>query len=85
LRYGIGVKTHFLNCDAAEQAQLATSVRNYVSNDGFVNLFASFDASSKNKQSPSNIHFICNQLRMYNGIPGLKEQVQEWLRGKTES
>ncbi len=73
------ILNHFQHADPVEQLRLVLSVSKYVSNDGFVNLFANLDPMNTNKTSPSNIHFICNQVRAYNGIPGLRESVKEWL------
>jgi len=78
------VLSHFLNADVFERSRLAGSLRQHVTNDGFTNLFGNLDVNDinpKNKHSASSIHFICGQLKAYNGIPDLQTQVKNWLNG----
>ena len=57
-----------------EQARLLGNVRNYVTNDGFVNLLQTYDIN--NKQKDASLH---RQFQAFAGVPGLAEQVRRWL------
>lgn len=59
---------------APECARLIGNVRNYITNDNLVNLLQGFDVNNHKK----NMKFK-NQLLMFSDIPGLKEEVDEWM------
>ena len=76
------VLLRFTGADVGERARLAGTLQNYVKDAGVLNLFANLDindTSPQNRNRPSNIHFICSQLRAFNGIPGLREEIDTWL------
>ena len=59
---------------APECARLLGNVRHYIHNDQLINLLQNFDVNNYKK----NMKFK-NQLLMFSEIPGLKEQVDEWM------
>ena len=58
-----------------EQVRIIGSMRTYITNDNFINLFQSYDYNSK-KNDP----MLISQLSSFAGVPGLKEQITSWLR-----
>jgi hypothetical protein len=58
----------------ADQARLLGNIRNYVKNDGLVNLLANFDLNDKKGDKMMNL-----QIQAFEGVPDLKEQVAVWL------
>lgn len=58
----------------AECARLIGNFPKYVHDDRLVNLVSGFDVNNYKK----NMKFK-NQLLMFSEIPGLKEQVDEWM------
>ena len=59
----------------SEQARLLGSLQTYVKNDNLINLLQNYDYNNKSKDSQ-----LMSQLSLFSGVPGLKEQVNEWLR-----
>ena len=59
---------------ASESARLLGNARQYIHNDQLLNLLQNFDVNNHKK----NMKFK-NQLLMFSDIPGLKEQVDEWM------
>lgn len=59
---------------ASECARLLGNVRHYIHNDKLINLLQNFDVNNHKK----NMKFK-NQLLMFSDIPGLKEEVDEWM------
>jgi hypothetical protein len=57
-----------------ECARLLGNAHLYIHNDQFINLLQNFDVNNHKK----NMKFK-NQLLMFSNIPGLKEQVDEWM------
>lgn len=77
------IQRRFLQMNSGERAVWIGKIRQHVNNDQFVNLFANLDVNDtnpKNRGSPSSIYFACNQVRAFNGIPGLPVQVSAWLK-----
>jgi hypothetical protein len=58
----------------SECARLLGNARQYIHNDQLINLLQNFDVNNHKK----NMKFK-NQLLMFSDIPGLKEQVDEWM------
>ena len=58
-----------------EQVRIIGSMRTYITNDNFINLFQSYDYNSK-KNDP----MLIAQLSSFSGVPGLKEQIVSWLK-----
>jgi UV DNA damage repair endonuclease len=72
------VKHAFIRKSSSERAQMIGTVRQYVTNDQFLNLLQNIDINDidvKNKNKPTNIYWICGQLAAFNGIPELCTQV----------
>jgi hypothetical protein len=59
---------------ASECARLLANARHYIHNDQLLNLLQNFDVNNHKK----NMKFK-NQLLMFSDIPGLKEEVDEWM------
>lgn len=57
-----------------ECARLIGEARQYITNDSLVNLIQGFDSHNHKK----NMKFK-NQLVAFSDIPGLKEEVDEWM------
>jgi hypothetical protein len=58
----------------AECARLIADARQYITNDSLVKLIQGFDTHNHKK----NMKFK-NQLLLFSDIPGLKEEVDEWM------
>ena len=58
----------------SECARLIGDARKYITNDNLVNLIQGFDVNNHKK----NMKFK-NQLLMFSEIPGLREEVDEWM------
>lgn len=58
----------------AECARLLGNARHYIHNDQLINLLQNFDVNNHKK----NMKFK-NQLLMFSEVPGLKEEVDEWM------
>lgn len=77
------LRSTFLGLRPSERARLLGSVRTFVAHDAFVNAVSGLninDSDHKNSQKRDNIFFVAAQLQAYNEVPGLAEQVKEWLR-----
>jgi hypothetical protein len=59
---------------APECGRLLGNARQYITNDNLLNILQNFDVNNHKK----NMKFK-NQLLMFSDIPGLKEQVDEWM------
>ena len=71
------VLTAFTNATPVERARLIGTARNFITDDGFINLLNNIDI---NDTKGSQIRNVAIQMRAFIGVPGLKEQVEEWLR-----
>jgi len=71
------VLTAFTRASPIERARLIGTARNFITNDGFINLLNNIDI---NDSKGSQIRNVCIQMRAFISVPGLKEQVVEWLR-----
>lgn len=66
----------------ARRAQLAGSVRQFVTNDAFCNTLQNWDVNNvdpRRQREPTNLLFITQQLAAFNSVPGLAQQVRAWL------
>ncbi len=61
--------------DPAEAARLIGSMRSFITNDGLINTMNLYDLNDK-----KNDAMLIRTLYAYNSVPGLKEQVAQWLR-----
>jgi hypothetical protein len=59
---------------APECARLLGNAHLYIHNDQLINLLQNFDVNNHKK----NMKYK-NQLLMFSNIPGLKEEVDEWM------
>ena len=59
---------------APECARLLGNARQYITNDNLLNLLQNFDINNHKK----NMKFK-NQLLSFSNIPGIKEQVDQWM------
>ena len=59
---------------APECARLLGNARQYITNDGLLNLLQNFDVNNHKK----NMKFK-NQLLAFSNVPGLKQQVDAWM------
>jgi hypothetical protein len=60
---------------APECARLLGNARQYITNDNLLNLLQNFDINNHKK----NMKFK-NQLLSFSNIPGIKEQVNQWMK-----
>lgn len=60
---------------APECARLIGNARQYITNDNLLNLLMGFDFNNHKK----NMKFK-NQLLAFSNVPGLKEQVDAWMK-----
>jgi hypothetical protein len=60
---------------APECARLLGNARQYITNDNLLNLLQNFDINNHKK----NMKFK-NQLLSFSNIPGIKEQVDQWMK-----
>jgi hypothetical protein len=60
---------------SAECARLLGNARQYIHNDQLINLLQNFDVNNHKK----NMKFK-NQLLSFSNIPGIKEQVDQWMK-----
>ena len=58
-----------------EQVRLLGTLQNFVTNDNFVNFMANYDLNDKRGDARMQI-----QIQAFEGVPGLKQQVLDWLR-----
>jgi hypothetical protein len=58
----------------AEQVRLLGSIRQYVKDDGFVNIMQNYDYNNKRGDV-----MIMAQLAAYTNVPGLREEIGAWL------
>lgn len=58
-----------------EQARLLGNIRNFVKNDDFVNFMANYNLNDKRGDARMQI-----QIQSFEFVPGLKQQVLDWLR-----
>jgi len=68
------IATFLATKPASECARLLGNARHYIHNDQLINLLQNFDVNNHKK----NMKFK-NQLLMFAEIPGLKEEVDEWM------
>jgi hypothetical protein len=76
-------RSAFLRLHPTHRARLLGSVRTFVTNDAFVNAVSGMnvnDSDHRNARKPDNLFFISMQLQAFNEVPGLADQVREWLR-----
>jgi hypothetical protein len=59
----------------SECARLLGNARQYIHNDQLINLLQNFDVNNHKK----NMKFK-NQLLSFSNIPGIKEQVDQWMK-----
>jgi hypothetical protein len=57
-----------------EAARLIGSAPQFIKDNNFINLLNQFDVN--NKKNDNN---LINQFNMFAGVPGLREQVKNWL------
>jgi hypothetical protein len=60
---------------APECGRLLGNARQYITNDNLLNLLQNFDINNHKK----NMKFK-NQLLSFSNIPGIKEQVDQWMK-----
>ena len=58
-----------------EQVRLLGSVRTYIKDTNLINLLQNYDYNDK-----KNDRMLSSQLSSFSGVPGLKEQVDSWLK-----
>jgi hypothetical protein len=58
----------------SEQVRLLGSIRQYVKDDGFVNIMQNYDYNNKKGDS-----MLMAQLAAYTNVPGLRNQIGAWL------
>jgi hypothetical protein len=68
------VESKFLSISPEEREQLKESVNRFVTHDNFSNIIHDNACSD-----PSSIHLVCSQLEVFNTVPGLLKEVQNWL------
>jgi hypothetical protein len=68
------IATFLSTKSSAECARLIGNFSKYVRDDRLVNLVTSFDVNNHKK----NMKFK-NQLLSFSNIPGIKEQVDQWM------
>lgn len=59
----------------SECARLLGNARQYIHNDQLINLLQNFDVNNHKK----NMKFK-NQLLSFSNIPGIKQQVDQWMK-----
>ena len=69
------IATFLATKPSAECARLIGNLSKYVRDDRLVNLVTGFDVNNHKK----NMKFK-NQLLSFSNIPGIKEQVDQWMK-----
>ena len=69
------IATFLTTKPAPECARLLGNARQYITNDNLLNLLQNFDINNHKK----NMKFK-NQLLSFSNIPGIKEQVDQWMK-----
>ena len=69
------IATFLATKPAPECARLLGNARQYITNDNLLNLLQNFDINNHKK----NMKFK-NQLLSFSNIPGIKEQVDQWMK-----
>ncbi len=66
---------------SSEAARLIGTAPQYIKNDNLINLLNQFNYNfnSKNKTDVQNDNRLIQQINMFSSVPGLKQQVSEWL------
>ncbi len=66
---------------ASDAARLIGNASQYIQNDNLINLLNQFNYNfnSKNKTDILNDNRLIQQINMFSSVPGLKQQVSEWL------
>ena len=79
------MESTFLNkyrtLNSASRALMVMEARNYISDQGFLNLLVSLDVNDidpKNKNRPSNIYFVANQMMAFRDTK-FQTEVKTWL------
>ena len=65
----------------SDAARLIGNAQQYIQNDNLINLLNQFNYNFniKNKNDVLNDNRLIQQINMFSSIPGLKQQVSEWL------
>ena len=66
---------------SSEAARLIGSAPQYIKNDNLINILNhyNYNFNSKNKNDVQNNNRLIQQINMFASIPGIKQQVSEWL------
>jgi hypothetical protein len=66
---------------ASDATRLIGTAPQYIKNDNLINLLNQFNLNfnSKNKTDVQNDNRLIQQINMFSSVPGLKQQVSEWL------
>jgi hypothetical protein len=66
---------------SSEAARLIGSAPQYIKNDNLINILNqyNYNFNSKNKNDVQNNNRLIQQINMFTSIPGIKQQVSEWL------
>jgi len=56
------------------RAHLIGTAHIYIHNDQLVNLIQNIDVNNMKKSA-----HLANQFRLFDGVPGLKQQVNDWI------
>jgi hypothetical protein len=66
---------------SSEAARLIGNAPQYIKNDNLINLLNQFNYNfnSKNKNDVQNDNRLIQQINIFSSVPGLKQQVSEWL------
>ena len=79
------MESTFLNkyrtLNSASRALMVMEARNYISDQGFLNLLVNLDVNDidpKNKARPSSIYFVANQMMAFRD-PKFQSDAKAWL------
>jgi hypothetical protein len=66
---------------SSEAARLIGSAPQYIKNDNLINILNqyNYNFNSKNKNDVQNNNRLIQQINMFSSVPGIKQQVSEWL------
>ena len=67
---------------SANRALMVMEARNYIGDQGFLNMLANLDVNDidpKNKHRASNIYFVANQMLAFREMPRFQAEVKTWL------
>ena len=66
---------------SSEAARLIGSAPQYIKNDNLINILNqyNYNFNSKNKNDVQNNNRLIQQINIFASIPGIKQQVSEWL------